>query len=255
MDKNKKFKIDLDAFEETYRLNFYNYEKDVMEFSQSSWNLTALFLSSLDGMKKLTPQQKVCIYMVGKSMRLLRSVSKLVSIGYWPEAEILFRALFETQVLLAYVLRDETGKRAKIWLDRRNAKERWPMAEMLKGGHKSLEIVYSNLSLYPHSHIISVIKYIEIDENNMFSISHGPLGGEENKRKASQVLGSAAMTTSSICELSAPYFNLPSAWQDAHIKHMELPYFQSQQPMVKEFLSNEENIKMVQQFLNRNYEK
>ena len=248
---NKKITIDLDALEETYLLNFRSHKRDVLDFAQSSWNLSALFLSSLKKIEKLTPKQKVDIYMLGKSMRLLRTISKLVTRGYWPEGEILFRALFETQVLLSYILRDDTDKRAEAWLNRTRPKERWPMSEMLKEIGKSFGITYTNLSLYPHSHIISVINYIELHENGMFSVSQGPLGGDDNNIKAAQVLGSAAMTNASLCELATPYFTLPTAWQESHLELMGLPYFQQQIPMVKEFVSKEENIQLVNQFLNR----
>lgn len=243
--------IDLDAHEQAYYLNFLSHEKDLVDFTQSSWNLTSLFLFQLDGLKNLKPKQKVCIYMLGKSRRLLKTISTLVFLGYWPEAEILFRALFETHMLLAYILRDETDKRANTWLNRTKAKERWQMAEILKEIDGSFGVAYTNLSLYPHSHIISVMKYIEINEDSTFKISHGPLGGEENNLKAAKVLGSAAMTNAALCEMSVPYFNLPPSWQEAHIKLMELPHFQNQLPTIHELMSNEENIERVKRFLTK----
>lgn len=248
---NKKITIDLEALEDTYLLNFHSHKRNVLDFAQSSWNLSALFLSFLKKIKKITPKQKVCIYMLGKSMRLLRTISKLVTRGYWPEGEILYRGLFETQVLLSYILRDDTDKRAGVWLNRTRPKERWPMSEMLKELDKSFDITYTNLSLYPHSHIISVINYVDIHSDGAFSISQGPLGGDDNNIKAAWVLGSAAMINASMCELAAPHFNLPPAWQESHLELMALPYFQQQIPMVKDFLSKEKNIQLVNQFLNK----
>jgi hypothetical protein len=251
MINKKKYKIDLDTYEKTYNLNFYSHEKEVVEFAVASWNLTSLFLSELHEIKPLSPKQKVCLYMLGKSMRLLRAVSKLVADGYWPEAEILFRAEFETQILLTYILRDETDGRAKKWLDRTNPKERWPMAEMLKDTHKSLETVYSNLSLYPHNHIISVINYIKIDGEGMLSIEKSSVGGKENNLKAAQLLGSTAMTNASMCEIAVPYFSLPSTWHETHIKLMQLAYFQRTVLTVKEFMSKEENLELLNKLLKK----
>jgi hypothetical protein len=226
--------IDLEISEVTYRLNAYTTFEDAINFTQVAWSLTGSFLRSIKNFSVLTPKQKVCIFMLGKSKRLLRSIYKLIIDGYYPEALILNRTLFETQVLLTYVLEDKDQKRAEKWLSRKKPSERWPVSELMKENKSLFENFYSGASMYAHNHALASGHYIHFSENS-FSIIDGPFGGGlERFQYAGNVLGHSAMMAGAICEMSRNQFDNMQDYDAAYKKLTELPYY-------KESVSEAEN--------------
>lgn len=218
--------LDVNAYETCYSLNFHEHFKEVVDFSVASWNLSHIFLTVFSGVE-LTDRQRVCVLMVGKGRRLLRSIYKLTSDGYWPEAEIIFRALFEVQFLLIYILEDETGQRATEWLTRSKPTERWPVSELLND-FVDLKKIYSNISLYPHSHVLSTAGYSKHSADNEFSMESSSLGGDENNNKAKNILGTAAMTNSSLMELAFTDSPDNESWEKAHLELRGMTYYKEE---------------------------
>jgi len=216
--------LNLQGLEIAYSLNFNSYLKNLVEFTYASWNLSSMFITETDSIKKLNPKQKVIRYMIGKSLRLLRSIKSLTEIGYWPEAEILVRAMVETEALLLYVLKDKTNKTANKWLNRKNPKERWDWTELTKELPTTFRTMYTNLSLYPHNHVLSTISYTHLS-NGLVLLQRGPLGGNGHNEKAEQVLGFSALLNSALCEIGTSQFKLSKDWQEKHIEFEKMPYF------------------------------
>lgn len=240
--------IDLGLYEHTYSLNFNSHFKDVAEFTRASWNLSKAFIDSITNISNASHNQTVAVLMVAKSQRLLRTINILTTSGYWPEAEIVLRAMFETQFLLAYVLQDKTGKRADKWFSRKDRKEKWPIAQLI-GDKEIYENFYSKLSLYPHSHVLSTYCYIQFTNDNKIKLERGPLGGDKNNKKAKDVLCIAAMMNAGICEISASQFSMSIDYINKHKQIMKMPYFLSKQSVVKKFLSKTENFKKLQRII------
>lgn len=223
-DKTINHKImpkDLQELEHAYSLIYATSFSDICDFSQASWNLTESFLQSVKSAeaKNLTHKQRVCIFFLGKGQRLLRSIFLLTINGYYAEAEILVRALFEAKLLLSYILRGKTDKRATKWLEWKSPSERWPIAELHKELDCGIKEFYAQLSTYPHSHPISLGKFVKFEEKTQeFSIERGPLWGKDNLERAGELLGYAGMENGAICEVSAPFFNLKENYERSHAK-------------------------------------
>ncbi|HWY80061.1 MAG TPA: alpha/beta fold hydrolase [Candidatus Sulfotelmatobacter sp.] len=240
-------KAQKEIIEKVIQLNFRSHYTDLVNFSRASWSLSSSFLSSLGTIQKLSPKQRVVIFMIGKSMRLLSSIDTLVEIGYWPEAEILLRAILETQQLMLYILKDKTNERAKKWLNREKATERWDWKEITKEYGKTYETMYSNLSLYPHGHILSVQKYMRIKDGMLF-VEKGslPLGIEPHGTRSKEVLGTAAMINAAMCEIGSSQFNLPNEWHTEHIQLEQMSFWKERQKNVKEALADSEKRKIIE---------
>lgn len=228
--------MDLDVVEVLYSLNFEGRFLDILEFTQASWNLTNTTLNLREGVKNLSYKQKVAFLILGKSKRLLRAIYKLIIIGYWPEASIIFRTLFEAQLLLIYTLEDKTNKRAHKWLTSKNPQERWPVKEQMKNYKNLFEGLYEEASLYTHNHVLSTPYYVQTSEKENILIE-GPIGGgETNFKNAARILGDAAMMNASICEIASGFFSKTNEWNSAHKKIISMTFYKKQQKGVKKRL-------------------
>lgn len=217
--------IDLEITEITYRLNAYTTFSDTIDFTQVVWNLISTFLRSIKNVKELSPKQKVCIFILGKSKRLLRAIHKLIIDGYYPESLILNRTLFESQVLLQYILEGKDNSRAEKWLSRKKPTERWPISELMKENKYVFEAFYSGASMYAHNHALSSGHYINFAKNS-FSIIDGPFGGGlERFQYAGNVLGHSAMTCGALCEMSRKQFKNMTEYDKSYKKLTKLPYY------------------------------
>jgi hypothetical protein len=169
---------------------------------------------------------------------VLRAISILTSQGYWSEAEILFRALLETKVLLMYILEEKNNKRAGVWLKRSNPKERWPWSEISSNFKEIYGSAYEQLSLYPHNHPISVERYLDFEKDGSFMILKGPLGGDKNNNKARDLTGKSAMMVGAIAELTAHQFLSFPNWVKSHEEMMKMEYFKEQASSIERVLND-----------------
>ncbi len=245
--------VSMDALEELCRLNLEGHFPDVTDFCFASWNLSSLLTHSVGKLKldKLSVRQKVSILFIGKSQRLLRSIFKLVSLGMWPEAEIILRILLEAKVLLMYILENDTQERAVVWMSRTNPNQRWSWSEISNGSREAFRTQYSNLSLYLHGHVLSSQRYVGFQEGSNFFMEVGPLGNEASITEASKILGSAAMMNGAICELARYEFPEFSEWEKQHEELMAMPYFQSCQPKVQELLKTTEGKAAIERIIRK----
>ena len=236
-------KLEINDLESTYQLNFIEQFKDVAEFTQASWNLSTLFFKEIGGIRKLSPKQKASILCIGKSQRLLRAAYLLTERGLWIEAIPLMRTQYELQLLFFYIFQDESDKRAKKWLSAKNPKERWPVKEMQKvfgDLEDSTAKLYESLSLNPHNHFLSFSPFIAFEEDN-FLFQQGPLGGDENNKRAINSLGHMANANASFCEIAKPYFSISEKWDKEHAKLQALPYYLEIAKRAEKILNQSQN--------------
>ncbi len=212
---------DLEELETQYGMCFMASNHDLCEFTMTSWNLSAIFFSSISDKtsENLTPKQRVCIFMIAKAQRLLRAIYKLILSGNLPEAEILIRTLYEAQTLLFYILEDDSDKRANKWLSF-DENQKWPSAEIHEVFKDNdiktrMKEFYSKLCLYPHNHRLSMDKFVRLNvDNQTFSVNSGPAtSGFEND---GELLKYAAMINASMCEIARNHFDLTSDFEDAY---------------------------------------
>ena len=146
----KKVSIDLDTWELTWALNFEGITKVEESFIQKIWIIAQELICDLKG-DNISDMDKVSILFISKSLRLLRSIYILNGQGYWPEAEILHRTLFETQICLFYIHDDKKGTRASKWLKMEKVNQRWPVKDFLESFANGLKSnKYGNLSFMSH---------------------------------------------------------------------------------------------------------
>lgn len=220
--------LDLGLMEEVYSMNFDSRYRDVLDFTQASWNLCVITLELADGIT-LTPKQRVIILMLGKFKRLLRAIYKLIIIGYWPEAEIIFRTLFEAKVLLVYIFDDLSEKTAEDWLNNKNSRKNLKTMKGLMSNYENLfEKYYKGACMYAHNNILSISYYVQL-KNGKFSMLDGPVnGGEDSLKNAAGLLGQCAMEVGAMCELAVEHFEVTAEWETKNMELKAKPYFKKE---------------------------
>lgn len=248
-----KHGLNMDVLEELCRLNLPSHFPEVAKFVKASWNIAESLKQHIGSLKITTvsPRQKVALFMIGKSQRLLRAIHKLVSSGMWPEAEIVVRTQLEAKALLNYVLEGTSQERAKEWLSNSDRKKYWPFKKLTKGGMAIFRSQYSDLSLYLHNHVLSSQGYIGFGDDGNFFMEVGPLGNGDSLQIASELLGNVAMMNGAICEMARYEFARSEKWEAEHESLMQLPYFKAQQPGVEEILKTQEGQEFLRGLANQ----
>jgi len=234
--KAKKVKLNIALVEETYRLNFDNKYKDLVFFVEVVWDLTHYLLNCFIDIKSPTPKQMVCSIVLCKSQRLLRTIYKLTSSGYWAEAEILHRSQFELQVLLFYILEDKTDVRANRWLGFNN-KQCWDMAELLKTSPKEFRNAYGRLCSYVHNHPTSTVKFADFI-GKYIHLKTGPLGGKDTVASAYKLLSVTAMMQGGFLEIVSNYVGDREAWLVEYEKLTGTVYYRTRILIIQQRLQN-----------------
>jgi hypothetical protein len=220
-------KVNIEALELVYKLNFHNYCQDVINFTIASWNLANQALNEMSMQSKLTSKQKVAVYIMAKSMRLVRAAKMLIEVGDWTETLPLRRSQLELQYLLFYILQDKTNKKADKWLKMKN-KQSWPINELIKSHEKLGDNVkndYHHMSSLSHNHSNAFYAYLQFKKDGKFGIIHTPLGGKGNNEIAEYYLGEMANRNASFCEIAHVLSSLSAKWQKMHNDLQRLPYY------------------------------
>ncbi len=198
-----------DSNEILFGLNLYSHKKSEIDYSFLCLDTVDVWLDAIKSSEGYSAKQNVAITSVLKGRRLLRAAQLQIFKGYLPEAEILYRSIFELQLVLSYILGDPTDGRIKKYLDF-SKKKIWDFRMLCEDllGKESYEI-YANLSQYPHPFNLGRARLVH----------HGQLerSAMQDYEKSGVLLVMFGNAAVSLCEISNVLFeNVPSEWEGKH---------------------------------------
>lgn len=139
-----------DGNEVFFGLNLYAHNRAEIDYSTLCLETVDLWLGAVGSSSGYSSKQNIAITSVLKGRRLLRAAQLQIFKGYLPEAEILYRSIFEMQLVISYILSDLTDGRAKKYLtfEKKKIWDFRTLCEDLLG--KGSYDIYASLSQYSH---------------------------------------------------------------------------------------------------------
>lgn len=204
----KYFERLVDMDEVLFGLNLYAHNRGEIDYSILCLAVVDLWLKKIGTLDNPSEKQNIAITSVLKGRRLLRGAQLQIFKGYLPESEILFRSIFETQLVLSYILDDPTDSRVKKYLTF-DKKKIWDFRLLCEDllGDGSYEI-YANFSQYPHPYNVGRAKLVHHDKLQSSSM--------HDYDKAGQLLVQIGNAAVGLCEQSSKIFEDNPEWNKKH---------------------------------------
>lgn len=221
----KYFERLVDMDEVLFGLNLYAHCRSEIDYAVLCLETVDLWLNRVKSSEEYSKKQNIAITFVLKGRRLLRATQLQLFKGYIPEAEIIFRSVFEMHLVLAFVLEDSTDKRADKYLNL-TGQGVWDFRLLCENllGENSYDI-YKGLSQYPHPYNLGRAKLSH----------HGKLqrSAIHNYEEAGKWLVQFGNATVGLCEQANILFEEDSEWNKKHQEIYDTEIFKKNIKLVK----------------------
>lgn len=207
-NKRKQFEDRRSLTELLFEHNLFNSKKDEIDYSYLCLDTVDLWLSINKDYGSLLEKKGVTFSFVLRGRRILRAAQFLIFKGFLPEAEILYRCINETILVLAYILDDPTDERVNKYITFEQGRG-WDfrfLSEQLIG--KELYQVYKNLSDYTHPGNFGRIKLL-----HQGFLQNDSVPDYDKAGMMLVLFGNAAV---GLCELSNRVFPNNETWDQKH---------------------------------------
>jgi len=218
-----------------FKLNLSSMKRAEIDYSFLCLDTVDLWLDLHKDFGSLLEKKGVAFSFVLKGRRMLRSAQILLFNGFLPEAEILYRCIHETILVLAYILDDQTDERVKKYINFNQGKS-WDfrfLSEQFLGEEQYQ--AYKNLSDYLHPSNFGRIKLLYKGYLQKDSIPEYDEAGV-----MLVIVGNAAV---GLCELSNRVFPNNETWNQKHNDIYQTAIFKNNYSEAIEIAQSNENFR------------
>lgn len=216
-----------------FGLNLYSHCKKEIDYSFLCLETVDLWLSINWGEWDILKKKGIAYSLVIRGRRLLRAGQFILFKGFLPEAEILFRSLWETMLILGYILDDPTESRAEKYINF-GYKAGWDfrmLTEAMLGDEAY--IFYQNMSTYAHPSNFGRAKLIYNKNFQIDSIHDYP--------RAGFLLVSSGNLAVALCELTNKIFPPNAQWVEKHEQIYQTEIFKRNIELTEELTKQDDN--------------
>jgi hypothetical protein len=191
-----------------FGLNLYAHCLKEVEYSFLCLETVDLWLSEDYGKFDILDKKGIAHTLVIRGRRLFRGGQHLLFKGFLPEAEILMRSLWETVLVLRYILDDPTDTRAKEYINF-GYTANWKFTKLTKEMlSKEAYKIYMELSRYAHPY--------NFGREKLFYKNRVAVGAIHDYEKAGDYLVMFSNYAVALCEVANFVFTASENWFRKH---------------------------------------
>lgn len=216
--------------ENLFGLNLQAHCPKEIEYSFLCLDTVDLWLSEDHGKFDILGKKGIAHTLVIRGRRLLRGGQHLLFKGYIPEAEILLRSLWETVLVLRYILDDPTDKRAEEYISFGHS-SKWKFKKLAKDmSSEEAYLEYMELSRYAHP--------FNFGREKLFHCHDVQIDAIHDYLKAGHHLVSFSNNAVALCEVANFVFTASENWIRKHEEIYKTEIFKRNFEVTEEMYAN-----------------